>query len=285
MIERCRNEFPVRMMCRLMKVSSSGYYGWSGRPLSLRTQENIRLLRQIRAIHTESDGVYGSPKIWEELLHQDKRVGVNRVARLMRKDGLQGIPAKKRWHRRKSGDRPDGIQNHLRRDFDTETPNGKWATDITYIRTGEGWLYLAAVIDLFSRQVIGWSMQNHMSKDLVVQAVLMALWQRKDAEAVILHSDRGSQYTSYEYKAFLKEHNVISSMSAVGSCYDNAAMESFFGLLKRERVNRKTYTTRAEARADVFDYIERFYNRKRRHSYNDGLPPVRYAENYSNSLN
>ena len=161
--------------------------------------------------------------------------------------------------------RPDAVINHLDRDFSSNDPNTKWVTDITYIRTGEGWLYLAVVVDLFNGLVVGWSMSHRMEKQLVIQAVLMALWQKRNLCPVILHSDRGAQYTSHEYQQFLGDHNITCSMSAVGSCYDNAAAESFFGLLKRERVNRRRYITRADARADVFDYIEVFYNpRKRR---------------------
>jgi putative transposase len=245
----------------------------------------MALLEQIRAIHQDNDRVLGSPKIWEELIRRGERCGENRVTRLMRTAGLQGIPAVRRWRGRKSGARPDGLTNHLARDFAVTEPNTKWVTDITYIRTGEGWLYLAVVLDLATRHVVGWSMRQSLYRQLVLQAVLMALWQRQGAGSVILHSDRGTQYTSTEYQAFLKDHGIVSSMSGVGSCFDNAVAESFFGLLKRERVNRRNYRTRAEARADVFDYIERFYNRQRGHSYTGGLPPGRYAEQRSSNLN
>lgn len=268
MIERCREAFPVAMMCRSLKVSSSGYYGWRQRKPSQRQQANSRLLRQIRTIHAESDGVFGSPRIWEELLYKGQACSLNRVARLMQKADLIGIPSSRQWRRRKSSRRPDGIVNHLDRDFTATEPDTKWVTDITYIPTGEGWLYLAVIIDLHTSLVIGWSMSHRMEKQLVIQAVLMALWQKQKAGAVILHSDRGSQYTSYEYQQFLKSHNIVSSMSAVGSCYDNAAAESFFGLLKRERVNRRKYVTRTQARADVFDYIERFYNQRKKRILN-----------------
>lgn len=272
MIDRCRQDFPVNMMCRLLKVSTTGYYDWRTRKPSQRQQDNSRLLRKIKSLHTESDGVFGSPRIWEELRYQGEPCSRNRVARLMKSAKLVGIPAVKQWRRRPSTQRPEHVVNHLERDFSAAMPNIKWVTDITYIRTGEGWLYLAVVIDLYSSQVIGWSMSHRMEKELVIQAVLMALWQRKQSGDVILHSDRGSQYTSHEYQHFLKSHHIISSMSAVGSCYDNAAAESFFGLLKRERVNRRKYTTRAEARTDIFDYIERFYNqRKQRFLNRDNL--------------
>jgi len=263
-IERCRETFPVSMMCRLLNVSTSGYYEWRGRKPGGRQQDNTRLLKKIRHIHQDSDGVFGSPRIYEELRYRGETCSLNRVARLMQLNTLAGIPSKRQWRKRKPGIRPDDIRNHLNRDFAATEANMKWVTDITYVRTGEGWLYLAVIIDLYDGQVIGWSMSSRMKKQLVIQAVLMALWRKQDKASVILHSDRGSQYTSHEYQQFLKDHKIISSMSAVGSCYDNAAAESFFGVLKRERVNRRYYVTRAEARADIFDYIETFYNRRKR---------------------
>ena len=265
MIERCRDAFPVRLMCRCLKVSPSGYYGWRERPLSAREKENQRLMDRIQKMHAESDGVMGSPRIWEELRYQGEHCSLNRVARLMRAHRLQGIPQRRRWRMRRSGQRPSEIRNHLDRDFSASSPNTKWVTDITYIRTGENWLYLCVVVDLYSGIVVGWSMSPRQERQLVLQAVLMALWQREEHPPVILHSDRGCQFTSDEYQRFLKGHRLICSMSATGSCADNAPAESFFGLLKRERVNRCQYQTRSEARADIFDYIERFYNpRKRR---------------------
>lgn len=264
MIERCRETFPVSMMCRLLKVSSSGYYEWRTRKPSVLQQDNARLTRKIHHIHQHNDGVFGSPRIWEELRYDGEHCSLNRVARLMQANAIAGIPAGKQWRKRKPSKRPDNVINHLERDFTATVSNTKWVTDITYIRTGEGWLYLAVIIDLHHGLVIGWSMSHRMEKQLVIQAVLMALWQKQDASSVILHSDRGSQYTSHEYQLFLKEHRITCSMSAVGSCYDNAAAESFFGVLKRERVNRRHYITRAEARSDIFDYIENFYNQRKR---------------------
>ena len=260
MIDRCRDAFPVRMMCRCLKVSPSGYYDWRDRPPSPRALANERLLEQIRVIHTDSDGVMGAPRIWEELTYAGESCSPNRVARLMQKHGIQGIPQRRRWRKKDSGQRPDEIRNHLSRDFNATEQNAKWATDITYIRTGEDWLYLCIVLDLYSDVVVGWSMSHRQDRQLVLQAVLMALWQRSDRSPIILHSDRGTQFTSDEYQRFLKGHNLICSMSAVGSCADNAAVEGFFGRLKRERVNRRAYRNRSEARADVFDYIERFHN-------------------------
>lgn len=265
MIERCREAFPVRLMCRCLKVSPSGYYDWRDREPSVRAKANQQLTSHIRRLHLESDGVLGAPRIWEDLQYARIACGKNRVARLMRLEGLRGIPQRTRWRRKGSEQRPAGIDNHLARDFSASEPNTKWVTDITFIETFEGWLYLSAVLDLYSDVVVGWSMSHRQTRELVLQAVLMALWQREEHSPVVLHSDRGCQFTSSEYQRFLKGHDIVCSMSAVGSCADNAAMEGFFGRLKRERVNRRTYRTRAEARADIFDYIERFHNpRKRR---------------------
>ena len=264
MIQRCRESFSIRMMCRCLRVSPSGYYGWATRPPSPRAQANARLLTQIRQLHADQDGVVGSQRIWEDLRYAGERCGRHRVARLMRRAGLQGVPRRRRWRMKRTGVRPAGTQNHLNRDFTAVAPNTKWVTDISYIRTAEHWLYLCVVLDLYSGLVVGWSMSPQQDRQLVIQAVLMAVWQRLGRTPVVLHSDRGCQFTSEEYQRFLEAHQVICSMSAVGSCADNAAAESFFGVLKRERVNRQHYRTRAEARADIFDYIERSHNPRQR---------------------
>jgi putative transposase len=264
-IDRCREAYSIRLMCRCLKVSPSGYYGWRERPLSARDRENQRLLDRIRALHAESDGTFGAGRIWEDLCEEGEHCSLNRVARLMRLDGLQGIPCKKKLRSKPSGTRPADIENHLARDFKADEPNTKWVTDITYVRiVGGQWLYLCVVVDLYSGIVVGWSMSRCQNRQLVLQAVLMALWQRESKQPVILHSDRGCQFTSDEYQRFLKGHNLTCSMSGVGSCADNAACEGFFGMLKRERVNRRRYETHAEARADIFDYIECFYNPRRK---------------------
>jgi putative transposase len=208
--------------------------------------------------------VVGSPRIWEDLRYAGEQCGRHRVARLMRRAGLQGVPQRRRWRQKASGIPPAGTRNHLERNFTATAPNTKWVTDITYIRTAEHWLYLCVVLDLYSGLVVGWSMSPRQDRHLVVQAVLMAVWQRPGRTPVILHSDRGCQFTSDEYQHFLAAHHITCSMSAVGSCADNAAAESFFGLLKRERVNRRQYRTRAEARADIFDYIECWHNPRQR---------------------
>jgi len=263
-IECCREAYPVRLMCRCLAVSPSGYYGWRGRPFSGQAKDNQRLLNRIQTLHAHSDGVMGSPRIWDELRYAGEPCGRHRVARLMRQSGIVGIPQRRRWKTRTPGPRPVDVVNHVARDFKADEPNIKWVTDITYIRTAEHWLYLCVVLDLHSGVVVGWSMSPRQERQLVMQAVLMALWQRTDRRPVILHSDRGCQFTSEEYQRFLAGHNLVCSMSRVGSCADNAAAEGFFGLLKRERVNRRRYQTRAEARADIFDYIERFHNPRRR---------------------
>ncbi len=264
MIERCRGAFPVRMMCRHLEVSASGYYVWRTRPPSARSQANQRLLARIRSLHAASDSVLGRRRICDDLLDEGERCSPNRIGRLMRGAGLRGIPQRKRWRKKASGERPGAVRNHLARDFAATTANRNWVTDITFVHTAERWLYLCVVIDLYSRLVVGWSMSPVQDRQLVLQAVLMALWQREDRDLVVLHSDRGCQFTSDEYQRFLKGHNLMCSMSAVGSCADNALAEGFFGMLKRERVNRRRYFTRAEARADIFDYIERFYNPRMR---------------------
>lgn len=264
MIERCREAYSVRMMCRRLGVSPSGYYSWRKRPPSRRKIDNLRLAERIRALHAESDGVLGSPRIWEDLRYEGESCSKNRVARLMRVNGLKGVPVKRRSPKRKPGTRPNGIRNHLARDFKADAPNTKWVTDITGIRVGQKWLYLCAVMDLYSGMIVGCSMSTTQNKHLVLQAVLMALWQRDDRSPVILHSDRGCQFTSHEYQHFLAGHNLTCSMSAVGSCADNAAIEGFFGMMKREWINRKRYTLINDVRADVFHYIERLHNPRRR---------------------
>ncbi len=249
------------MMCRLLKVSSSGYYAWVTRPPSARQADNERLLTRIRQIHADSGGIIGAPRMHEDLTEEGETASKNRIARLMAVDRLQGWPRKKRRGQRgKPGVVPADVRNHLARDFVALEPETKWVTDITELKTDEGKLYLCVVIDLFSKRVIGWSLHHRQDRQMVIQAVEMAVWQRQGRWSVILHSDRGSQFRSSDYQRFLKRNTLICSMSAVGHCGDNAACEGFFGVLKRERVNRRRYRTRDEARADVFNYIERFHN-------------------------
>ena len=252
-------------MCRCLQVSASGYYGWASREPSAREKDNARLLARIRALHEDSDGVIGQARMHEELRYEGETASPNRVARIMRTNQIFGMPQKRRWRRKLPGIRPAMVKNHLERDFTAYEPNTKWMTDITYIRTAEGWLYLCVVVDLYSKVIIGWSMAARQDRDLVIKAVMMALTQRGNRkDEVILHSDRGTQFTSAEYQRFLTDHNIICSMSAVGHCGDNAACEGFFGMLKRERVNKQRYQSLAEARTDVFRYIEAFHNPRMR---------------------
>ena len=259
-IHRRRNLYPIQMMCQAMKVSPSGYYAWRTRPESRRRRNDRELTQAIRLLHAESGGVYGSPKMRDELGDEGYPCGRHKVARLMRKAGVKGCP--KRSFKVTTMHDPSHpvADNLLEQDFTAEGPNERWASDITYISTQQGWLFLAVVMDLYSRRIIGWSMNRWMSRQLVIDALNMAIDQRAPGETLIHHSDRGSQYTSDDFRDELEKHGIQCSMSARGSCYDNAPVESFFSLLKRERIRRRTYGTREEAKADVFDYIERFYN-------------------------
>ena len=233
----------------------------------------------IKQAWLESGCVYGYRKIHADLRELGETCGRNRVARLMRLEGLKAQVGYRK-PRHKSGAVAVFADNHLNQEFNVQGPNRAWVTDITYIRTYEGWLYLAVVIDLFSRQVVGWSMQSRLHADLVLKALLMAVWRRKPKSEVVVHSDQGTHYTSSDWQTFLKTHNLVCSMSRRGNCYDNAVAESFFQLLKRERVKRKIYKDREAARRDIFDYIEMFYNPVRRHGYNDNLSPTEFERQY-----
>lgn len=265
MIAHCRNEYPVGLMCRCLQVSRSGFYAWAARKPGPRVHANARLLERIREIHEDSLGVIGAPRMHEDLTDEGQIVSLNRVARLMARAGLQGWPRRrKRRFGGKPGTRPVGVQNLLERDFTANEPETKWVTDITEIPTLEGKLHLCVVLDLFSKLVVGWSMHHRQDRHMVVRAVQMAVWQRLGGAETILHSDRGGQFISGTYQKFLGGNALVCSMSAVGHCADNAACEGFFGILKRERVNHRKYRTRDEARADLFDYLERFHNPRMR---------------------
>ena len=269
-----REEFGIRAMCRVLRVHFSGFYAWLKEPLSHRAQEDIRQTELIRQAWADSGKVYGYRKLTDDLRDQGERVSENRVARL---SSLAGIAAQVGYRRRpgRYGGKPAIVAaNRLEQQFQVPHPDQFWVTDITYIKTDEGWLYLCVVIDLFSRRVIGWSAQSRMTTDLALQALLMAVWRRKPEGPVTVHSDQGSQFTSREWQTFLSQHDLEPSMSRRGNCHDNAVAESFFQLLKRERIRRRTYLTRDDARRDVFDYIEMFYNPKRKHTYNGMLSPV-----------
>ena len=260
-------------MCRLLNVSASGYYAWRVRPESERVQRDRQLLKKIRHIHEESKGVYGSPRVHAELMAEGVHVGRHKVAHLMCSALLKGCP-KRRYRTTTQRDPTHRVaHNLLKQDFAADGPDQRWAGDITYISTHQGWLYLAVVMDLFSRRIVGWSMNSWMSRHLVVDALRMAVDVRQPTGQLIHHSDRGSQYSSDDFRNELDKHGITPSMSSTGNCYDNAVVESFFGVLKRERVNRVRYRTREEARADLFEYIEIFYNRKRRHGYLGYISP------------
>ena len=247
-------------MCRCLHVSPSGYYAWESRPPSRGSLENERILTRIRQIHEDSRGVIGAPRMCEDLRDEGEAVSLNRVARIMAANQLQGWPRKKGRGYKRDAIRPQGVEDHLRRDFFATEPETKWVTDITELACDEGKLYLCVVLDLYAKVVVGWSMQIRQDRQMVMRAVEMALGQRENTAPVILHSDRGPQFTSADYQKLLRRHGLLSSMSRVGHCGDNAACEGFFGLLKRERTRQKKYRTRAEIRADVFNYIERFHN-------------------------
>jgi len=283
-IDRRRNRYPVRMMCGLLNVSRSGYYAWRVRPESPRAKRDRELMPKIRRAHARSKGVYGSPRVHAELAADGVRVGRHKVARLMRLARLRGCPRRRfRVTTQRDPSHPVA-KNLLRRNFSADAPNQRWASDITYISTHQGWLYLAVVMDLYSRRIVGWSMSRWMSRRIVLAALRMAIDARQPEGALIHHSDRGSQYTSDDFRDELASHGIECSMSSSGNCYDNAVVESFFGLLKRERVNRVRYRTRDQARADLFDYIEVFYNRKRRHGYLGNISPADFEKRSTGSF-
>jgi len=266
-------------MCEVLDVSPSGYYSWLNRSPSQRSREDEVLVRQIQRSFSESDETYGVRRVWPDLLAWGYDVGRERVARLMRREKLSARHPRRKLPKDK-GKRPVSAlaPNTLNRAFSAEQPNQRWVADFTYIWATEGWLYVAVVIDLYSRRVVGWSMKAQMTANLVVDALLMAIWRRGPADKLLHHSDQGSQYTSDQFQRLLAEHGIECSMSRRGDCWDNAAMESFFSSMKAERVDRKTYRNRDEARADVFDYIERFYNPRRRHSSLGYLSPIEYEK-------
>ncbi|HBV2092518.1 TPA: IS3 family transposase [Klebsiella quasipneumoniae] len=275
--------WPVRLLCRVLDVHPSGFYAWLQQPHSQCHQADLRLTGQIKQFWLESGCVYGYRKIHLDLRDSGQQCGVNRVWRLMKRVGIKAQVGY-RSPRARKGEASIVSPNRLQRQFNPDAPDERWVTDITYIRTHEGWLYLAVVVDLFSRKIIGWSMQSRMTKDIVLNALLMAVWRRNPQKQVLVHSDQGSQYTSHEWQSFLKSHGLEGSMSRRGNCHDNAVAESFFQLLKRERIKKKIYGTREEARSDIFDYIEMFYNSKRRHGSSDQMSPTEYENQYYQRL-
>jgi transposase InsO family protein len=273
-------------MCQVLGVSTSGYYAWRQRPVSSRAKANEGLKIKIKIIYQASDGTYGSPRIYHELAEMGVRCSLNRVARLMRQDGIVAKQSRKRPVMTTIRNPADPVApNLLDRHFQALGPNRKWLADITYIQTDEGLLYLAAVMDLYSRKIVGWAMADHLQTELPLAALHMALQQRQPEPGLLHHSDRGSQYTSDLYQSVLHGYRCRVSMSRVANCLDNAPMESFFGTLKTERTDHRHYRTRAQAQADIFLYIEGFYNRRRRHSYLGYLSPDQFEQQSYFSLN
>jgi len=269
-------QYPVRQMCRVLKVSPSAYYAWLGRPESRRVREDRRLLVEIKAIHQAKRETYGSPRMHAELEAQGLRLGEKRVARLMRDNNIRAKQKKKFRVTTDSKHAYPVAPNLLERNFQAAAPNQKWVADISYIHTDEGWLYLAVILDLYSRIVVGWSMAGRMTRRLVLNALDMAVGRRRPGPGLTHHSDRGSQYACGDYQKALIAQGMLCSMSRKGDCWDNAAMESFFHTLKTELVHHRKYLTRWQAKADIFEYIEVFYNRSRRHSTLGYLTPEEY---------
>ena len=283
-IEDHRDEFLVKLMCKVLEVSTSGYYAWRGRPPSKREMANRALTAKIKEEFKKSGETYGSPRIYQVMRKLGLMCSKNRVARLMRVEGLRAKQSRRRKSttRRNKADR--AAPNILKRDFSTSAPNQKWLADITYIATQEGWLYLAVVMDLYSRRIVGWAMSKRMTSDLTLAALAMAIRRCRPTPGLIHHSDQGSQYTDSEYQAVLAAHRILPSMNSVGSWWDNAPMESFFGILKSELVYDRAYRTRDEASPDLFYYIEAWYNRRRLHSALGYESPEAYEQLYHNNM-
>ena len=270
-------------MCRVFKVHRSGFYAWLQKPLSNRAIEDKRLLTQIKAFYIASGATYGSPWIHRDLRDAGEACSVHRVARIMRENNLKAQIGYK--HRYIKGGKVGRVAaNILGRNFNPKEPNQAWVSDITYVRTHEGFLYVATVLDLFSRRIVGWAMDRNIDRHLVIRALLMAVMQRQPKSSVLVHSDQGSQYGSADYLAFMKANNLEPSMSRRGNCHDNAVAESFFATFKKRVTQRKVYSTRDDAKTEIFNFIEMFYNPIKRHSHTGGISPVRFEENYYSKL-
>lgn len=274
MIKENTADFSVKMMCKLLSVSPSGYYGWRDRPLSNRIQKNIVLSAKIKALFDKEHGRAGAKRIAKRLNQLGIQAGRHRVARIMRANSWRAKAAKKFKATTNSNHKLPVAPNLLQQNFSATRPNEKWVSDITYIWTEEGWLYLAVVMDLYSRMVVGWSMSERMTSKLVMNALQMAIWRRGRPQGVIIHSDRGSQYCSHDYQRLLAENGFISSMSKRGDCYDNASMESWNHSFKVEAIHGEKFMTRAAAKNHVFEYIDIYYNRTRLHSRLGYASPV-----------
>jgi transposase InsO family protein len=271
-----QENYNTDMLCRVLDVSRSGFYDWRGRPKSKHKLEDEKILEQIKVFHCGSRCTYGSPRIHQDFKAKGIKVGKNRVARLMRQQGIEGKCKRRFKNTTQSKHHRPIVENHLQQQFEATTPNQKWVSDLTYIWTWEGWLYLAIVLDLYSRVVVGWAMSHTMTDDLTLDALKMALRRREPPiqNHLLFHSDRGSQYASNDFRAELANYQITQSMSRTGNCYDNAAMESFFATLKTEEVYPNIYQNRQQAKSSIFSYIEGFYNRTRRHSALGYLSPM-----------
>jgi transposase InsO family protein len=279
LISENKGGFKIGRMCNALDVSRSGYYAWRKRPESKRSRENRKLAAQIKVIHMDKyKKAYGSPRIYKELDEKGISCSPNRVARVMKKEGIKAIVPKKYRATTNSKHKFPVAPNLLKQDFNIKEPNKVWLADITYIRTSEGWLYLASVMDLGSRRIKGWAMSDRITQELTLNALDMAITNNPDTNNIIHHSDRGSQYACNEYRKQLKKKGLICSMSRKGNCWDNAPMESFFHTLKTEWAYRFKYKTRKEAKASLFGYIEIFYNRQRRHSALQYMNPCQYED-------
>jgi putative transposase len=274
-VAKHRGTWPVAMMCGALGVSRSGFYSWLIRPRSQHDLDDESLGVKARQSFILSDRTYGARRVWRDVLADGGNCGLHRIERLMRAQALRARP-RRRGLPADRGVRSIIADNVLNRDFDATAPNQKWVADFTYIWTAEGWLYVAAVLDLYSRRIVGWSMQTSMTSQLVTDALMMAVWRRGKPIELLHHSDQGSQYTSEQFQRLLKEQGITCSMSRAGEVWDNSVMESFFSTLKTEKTARKTYRTRAQLRADVFDFIEQFYNGRRRHSTLGYISPVEF---------
>jgi putative transposase len=278
LIDAAKAEFPVHRLCRVLGVSESGYFTWKDRPASRRQREDMVLLAHVRSAFTLSNGTYGSPRMTRELQDGGLAVGRRRTARLMRENGLKARQ-KRRFRRTTDSHHAWPVApNLLDQDFAATRPDEKWGTDISYIWTQEGWLYLAVVIDLFARRVIGWATGDRLHRDLALAALRKALVMRRPAPGLIHHSDRGSQYCSIDYQAELRKHGILTSMSGKGNCYDNAMVETFFKTLKSELVWRTIFDTRLAATQAIGRYIDGFYNPVRRHSALDFISPNQFEK-------
>lgn len=278
LIDAEKASYPVSLLCRVLKVSRSGYYDWKDRPLSKRARENAQLTEKIREIHVRSRQVYGYPRVHAELRALGVRCSRKRVARLMRQADLQGCQRGRKKRTTRRDPRATPAVDLVKRNFTAPAPDRVWTADITYVHTREGFLYLAFILDVYSRRVVGWSMANHLRTELVVDALEMALWRRKPNTGLIHHTDRGAQYTALSFGKKLEESGIIPSMGRTGSALDNAISESFVASLKTELLHRHRFLDREAARTATFDYIEGFYNRVRRHSSLDYLSPAEYEE-------